>query len=149
MARQRFYVSDGDPANGDTQSVAFARRLNQALLAKGWRQADLVRAVHNLMPSDMDSDARAKAFGRHLVSSYMRGRHMPSPVNIALMAKALGLTVRDFVPEGAAVVVGHTDRAIQVTMSTGGMARLKLDMELPNDIALQIMALANGAREDD
>lgn len=142
MARQRFYVSDGEPTKADPQAVAFARRLNQLLLSKGWKQSDLVRAAQVHMPD-------GQTFGRHLVSSYMRGRHMPNRVNIEAMAQALGVPVTDLVPEGAAVVVGHTDRAIQVTMSSSGMARLKLDMELPSNIALQIMALANGARGDD
>lgn len=142
MSRQRFYVSEGEPTKADPQAVAFARRLNQLLLAKGWRQSDLVRAAQDHMPEGM-------MFGRHLVSSYMRGRHMPNRVNIEAMAKALGVPITDLVPEGAAVVVGHTDRAIQVTMSTNGMARLKLDMELPSDVALQIMALANGARAEE
>lgn len=137
MSRQRVYVAEGE-APTDPQAVAFAKRLNSLLLAKGWRQSDLVRAAQQHMPE-------GQVFGRHLPSSYMRGKHMPNSINLEAMAKALGCKTTDLVPEGAATIVGHTDRAVQATMSTNGLTRLKLDMELPADIALQIMALAQKA----
>jgi len=137
MTRQRVYVAEGE-APTDPQAVAFARRLNQLLLAKGWRQSDLVRAAQQHMPE-------GQIFGRHLPSSYLRGKHMPNSINLEAMAKALGCKTTDLVPEGAATVVGHTDRAAQITMSSGGLARLKLDMELPAELALQIMAIAQKA----
>lgn len=64
MARQRIYGSTTPPTENDP--MAFAKRLNSYLLRKGWKQADLVRAAQNHMPEGM-------LFGRHLISSYIRG----------------------------------------------------------------------------
>jgi transcriptional regulator with XRE-family HTH domain len=141
VVRKRIYVSNDGPQNGDPHIVAFSKRLHTAMLAKGMRQSDLAREAERHMPKGIK-------FGRHLISSYIRGHHMPNPLNLEAIAKALGVKGTDLLPEGAATVVGVTDRAIQVTMSAGGMARLKLDMELPSDVALKIMVLANSGRTD-
>jgi transcriptional regulator with XRE-family HTH domain len=140
MSRQRVYVGDGAVTSGDPQAIQFAKRLKEAMMRKGWTQSELARRSEDYLPS-------GKSFGRHLASTYMRGLHMPNQVNLEAMSKALGVAIDDLVPEGSATIVGVTDRAINVTMSSSGMARLKLDMELPSDIALQIMTLANSARQ--
>lgn len=138
MARDRYYASGETPAESDPQAAAFAQRLNRQLLQRGWKQADLVRKAQDHTPEGV-------VFKRHLVSSWMRGKHLPSPVNLDILAKALDVETSDLVPPGAAVIVKSGDRDVQVSMSTSGMARIKLDLELPAEIALQIMAIVNKA----
>jgi hypothetical protein len=140
MARTRFYVTDDPEKAADPQAVAFAKRLNQMLLRKGWSQADLTRAAQNHVPEGHE-------FKRHLPSVWLRGKHMPNGINLEILAKALGVTKEDLIPEGSATVVGLADRAVQFTMSTNGYARIKLDMEMPAEIAMKIMMLAQEAQK--
>lgn len=138
MARNRYYVADGDPKANDPQAAAFAQRLNKLMLDRGWRQSDLTREVQKHIPAGVK-------FGRHLPSSWLRGRHLPSQMNLEMLARVLNVSISDLVPETVGVLVQPQDKAVQVTMSSNGSARLKLDMELPAEIALKIMALANEA----
>lgn len=72
--------------------LEFARCLQAALIRKQWNQSDLARqaALH----------APDQKFGRDLVSGYIRGRILPSPVHLDCLCKALNMTVDELMPGG-------------------------------------------------
>lgn len=140
MARNRYYVADGTPAENDPQAAAFAQRLNRLMLARGWKQMDLVRKAQPFVPDGVD-------FGRHLVSAWARGKHLPSPLNLDILCKALNVPMTELMPRDAAVVVGPRDKDVQLSMTANGKARLRVDMELPAEAAIKVMAIINDANK--
>lgn len=86
-------VTDNDTdvfAHKDVIKREFGQRLHRLLVQKSMSQTDLARAA-----AKFTSDKR---FGRDLISSYVNGRYVPSPVNLEAMAKALGVSAEDILP---------------------------------------------------
>ena len=133
--RNRYYVSNEGSAASATE--LFARRLNQILLERCWTQADLTRAAQQHMP-------KGKHFGRHLPSNWLTAKNMPSPLQLDVLSKALNMSTRDLLPEGAAVVTAPPKEDLALSMSGTGMAHLKLDMDLPPEVAMEILKLVKG-----
>lgn len=63
--------------------AAFARRVLNARIKKGWNQSELARQAALHMP-----DGR---FGRDSISKYEKATHLPYPVQLDALAKALGI----------------------------------------------------------
>jgi transcriptional regulator with XRE-family HTH domain len=61
----------------------FARRLYKLMISKGWHQSEL---------------ARRAGVPRDAVSTYVRGTAMPTPLNLDKLAKALGTTAEELLP---------------------------------------------------
>jgi hypothetical protein len=99
---------------------------------------DLVRKAAPYVPEGVN-------FGRYLVSSWLRAKYLPNPVNLEIVAKTLAVPSNELLPAGAATIVKPGDKDVQVSMSSSGQSRIKLDMELPNELVLQIMAIVNKA----
>jgi transcriptional regulator with XRE-family HTH domain len=123
----------------DGQRVAFAKALNKHLLAKGWSQTELARRAKVFLP-------KGGTFGRHNISVYCRGVNLPNQVNADAIAKALGVTVSELITEEAGEILGQSP-VVKLEMQRNSRARLQLDVDLPTDVALQIAALVNGAKE--
>ena len=72
------------PGNRDKfspEALEFGRRLQRELIRKQWNQSDLARAAKKFVP-DIE---------RYNISHWVRGQHMPTPVNLDAIAKALGV----------------------------------------------------------
>jgi transcriptional regulator with XRE-family HTH domain len=82
----------------------FGRRLQQKILSKGWRQSDL---------------ARATGIGKDSISHYIRGRSLPSPKALDSMAKALGVSVTDLLPNAPAAAMDEELPAIELRQAAG------------------------------
>lgn len=85
----------------DDIKAEFARRLQTAMVAKGWNQSELARRASARLPRPAPGQKRGHAIGRDLISHYVRGVMLPGPVNLAALAQALGVTERDLMPAGA------------------------------------------------
>ena len=70
---------------------------------------------------------------------------MPNRENMAAIAKIFKVPLNDLVPEYAAKIVRGQGGVSFHTLSDG-KSRLKFDLELPDDVALEIMLLVNKAR---
>lgn len=70
---------------------AFARKLYQLNLKKGWNQSDLAREASN-------AAERGVLVSRDNVSTYMRGSSLPSEPKLKALAAALGVEPVDLVP---------------------------------------------------
>lgn len=78
------------------EKLAFGGRLQALLKEKGWSQSDLARAAYGLTT---DKDGYKVAKHRDRISAYVRGEQYPDPVNLKLVADALGVPEEDLMPE--------------------------------------------------
>lgn len=135
----------GGPAPTDAGSVPadvndlkrdFARRLHSARIEKGWNQADLARAAAKYMAD--------KKFGRDLVGPYERAERLPSPVHLSAMARALGKEPRELLPyQGVPGSEINRSTAVDVKDVGEGRAWIRINKQVPWDVAMQIMRLLN------
>lgn len=79
------------PANAgsDLARVEFGKRLQRAMMDKGFSQSELARVA---------SLQLGKHFGRDSVSQYIRGETLPNPERLAALARALGVSDEDLLP---------------------------------------------------
>jgi transcriptional regulator with XRE-family HTH domain len=79
------------PANATTQMarVEFAKRLNQAMVAKGLSQSDLARQATVRL---------GKKIGRDSVSQYIRAETLPSPAKLRALSDVLGVPEQELLP---------------------------------------------------
>lgn len=143
MGKRKTYYSAPDEMvkpGSAPQAEEFGRRLHSAMLRKGWRQSELARQAERHLP-------RGQKFGRHLVSSYVRGVHMPTQLMLEALAKALEVSAADLIPSDSGVAwVGKTDTGLRLTISEdGSRAHIKMDMAVSIDTALRI---AQALKED-
>lgn len=108
----------------------FGRRLYQLLINKGWRQSDL---------------ARASGVLRDSVSSYVRGRSLPSPQNLHKIAEALGVKPEDLLPNYLEGAIEDDEPSFEMKVSPGDPSTswVRLNQRLPSDVAAQIAMLVH------
>lgn len=87
----------------------FARRLSAEILARGWTQADL---------------AHAAGIGRDAVSTYVRGRSLPTPLSLKKMADALGIDPHTLMPNGRENAIDHDTPSFEMRESVGHPGRV-------------------------
>lgn len=149
MPRRTYYTkppSAAEKVRPEHRHKEFAARLNRAMLNKGWSQSELARRATQALPAQANIGSGGKPeIGRHLVSSYIRGVHMPTQVVLETLAKVLGVKVEDLVPETEAEWVSSSPAPFTISASAQGNVRLKIDMDLPLDVALEIAALLKKA----
>jgi hypothetical protein len=134
---------DEDVTSTDDSKVAFAKRLHRELLKKGWNQSRLVSEMNNIAPPDI-------VLNRHLPSTWLNAKHLPDSLNMSLIAKALKVPMKTLVPD--AMIEANTYKSrrreesgdfspASMAMTGSDKARIKLDIELPAIVALQILKL--------
>ncbi len=127
----------------DAIRMDFARRLQAALVTRGWSQSDLARQVAPLLPN-----AR---LGRDNISKYIRGKVLPLPPALAAIAKVLDMEVKDLLPIGrapAAVESEQPPMSIR-SLGEGEMGWLQINMALPFDTILEIRKLVRAALQQE
>lgn len=86
----------------------FGRRLHRKLTEKGWRQADLVRA---------------SGVVRSSISAYLNGHQTPTSANLHAIAKALGTTPEDLLPNYAKANIEADRPSFEIRASSGDPLR--------------------------
>lgn len=73
-----------DSGMGGTASIKaeFARRLQTAMVGRGWNQSELARRASECLPKPAPGQTRGHAIGRDLISHYVRGAMLPGPSNL-------------------------------------------------------------------
>lgn len=94
---------DGSASNPEVDVNAikreFARRLQDAMIHKGWTQSDLSRFASQHLPKPAPGQKRGNSgIRRDLISKYIRGVMLPSPVNLEALAKTLNVEPGDLMP---------------------------------------------------
>jgi transcriptional regulator with XRE-family HTH domain len=130
--------------NDENIKAEFARRLQAAMIEKGWNQSELARRANEHLPKPARGQARGKQIGRDSVSHYMRGRMIPLPAYLNAIAKALGV-------EPAALLPARTPQAAstapyEMKGLPDGRVYLRISRTLRQATAMKIMALL--AEED-
>lgn len=114
--------------------AAFARRVLNARIKKGWNQSELARQAALHMP-----DGR---FGRDSISKYEKATHLPYPVQLDALAKALGIPPAELLPQNP---------GIGESMDPGGKPAfrtiddetlwLRVNQAVPRDLGLKIIRM--------
>lgn len=114
----------------------FARRLQKAMLAKGFNQSDLAREASKHMPPK-------KAIRRDSVSKYLKAVTFPSPLALNAVSRALGVAPEDLVPAGKANLISQMadNPALALSQTGDNTARLRINQEVPMDTAMKILKL--------
>ena len=89
--------------------------------------------------------ARMSGLGRDSVSQYIRGKAVPTPVNLAKLAKALKMEISELYPhyESNAVQSEALSFAIRAVPGDPDNVWLQMDKKVTADQAMRIMAIAN------
>lgn len=136
----RHYVprTPGDPpASGaprEAIKIDFAKRLQQALIEKGWNQSELARRATGHL------QGKGK-IGRDKVSHYIRGVAIPRPVQLAAIAKALGKSPADLLP--TAPTPGDRAPTVDMRQLEDGNVWLRINRATSMPTALKILSLLN------
>lgn len=113
----------------------FARRLQQRMVEEGWNQSELSRRASMHLDAPM---------GRDNVSGYVRGLHMPGPLHLAALAKALRCQPQDLLPARGVPSAADHNPPLDVRDAGEGNAWLHINQAVPWEKALKIMALLKG-----
>lgn len=116
--------------NRQSSKEEFAKRLYEGLTKKGWTQSQL---------------ARYSGLNRDAVSTYVRARSLPSPENLAKMAKVLDMKPEDLLPNYFETAVAEQPAKIELRQAHGedGQMWLKVNMRLPKATAIKVFMLIN------
>jgi transcriptional regulator with XRE-family HTH domain len=122
------------PSRDRDIKLDFGRRLQSELIKRGWNQSELARQAALHTPDSK--------FGRDLISGYIRGRILPSPVHMQALAKALGKTPDELLPLPSGQM--ETASPIQTTDLGNNRVALQIKQVVDWSIALQILQLLKG-----
>lgn len=129
----------GLPQGAPVEAVKaeLAKRLQQAIVEKGWNQSELARRAAIHMPD--------KIFGRDNVSNYIRGASLPGPGHLKALARALGKDPLDLLPTRGMPSVEDKVPAFDMRDVGGGQVWLRVNQAVSWDVATQIMGLLKGS----
>lgn len=129
----------------DYVKVEFARRLQAAMVRKGWNQSELARRAQEHLPKGAPKGSRV---GRDNVSQYIRGRVLPAPHTLAALAEALGVEPADLLPSRGVPQASteHTPRSFSDTPD--GNVWVRVNLAVSSTDALKIMEITQKYVED-
>lgn len=82
----------------------FGRRLQNLMIEKGWNQSEL---------------ARRAGLGRDAISTYVRGRSFPEPINLKRVADALSISPHEILPNTIEWAMGNDENpALEIKQSS-------------------------------
>jgi transcriptional regulator with XRE-family HTH domain len=115
----------------------FGRRLQAALVEKGWNQSELARRAAAYMPD-------GGRFGRDNVSNYVRALVLPNPAQLNALCKALGKQPSEILPMRGVPSVSGKLPEFEMRDVGKGKAWLRINQQVDFDVALQIAGLLRG-----
>lgn len=122
----------------------FARRLNAVMLKNGWSQSEFARRA----AAQAKKQKIEIRVGPDSISHWLRGRYLPSPAALKLIADTLGLDdVRDLLPTKGIPEAGESLPPIGVQDMNNGTAWMKVNQAVPWAVALKILALLKGEED--
>lgn len=128
----------GDPgdlptgAPADAVKMEFARRLQRAMIERGWNQSELARRASKFAPGER--------FIRDNVSKYMRGKVLPGPVHLNALSKALGKRPEDLLPTRGMPAAGSTP-TFEVRDAGDGKMWLRVNQAVSWAVAMKIQRI--------
>lgn len=129
------------PRDSDEIKEEFARRLQAAMVQKGWNQSELARRATDLLPKPAKGQKRGKSIGRDSVSHYMRGRMLPEPAYLTAIAKALDMRPDELLPAGGFAVPPVTAVPFAMRGLSDGRVSININRTVKSETAHKIMAI--------
>lgn len=116
-------------SNRHVVKAEFAKRLYNKIAEKGWTQSEFARHC------DLARDA---------ISTYVRGRSIPSPQALEKMASVLSVRPEDLLPNYYEAAQNKQEPTFELrdVPNEEGYMWIKLNMRLPKKVAMQIFMLA-------
>ena len=111
----------------------FARRLQRAMIEKGWTQSELARRASPFAP-----DTRMI---RDNVSKYIRGKVLPGPLHLEALCKALGKRPTDLLPARPSGGTSHELPSFDMRDLGNGTAWLRVNQAVSWETALKIATM--------
>lgn len=108
----------------------FGRRLYRLMIKHGWNQSEL---------------ARQAGLPRDSVSTYIRGRTLPTPKSLQALANALGMTPGDLLPNALETAIDEDNPSLEVRVSVSApdKAWLRVNRLVSFQTAARVMELIN------
>ena len=108
----------------------FGKRLFSLMLEKGMNQSDL---------------ARSSGLGRDSISTYVRGRSVPTPQNLVRLAESLGVSSIDLYPNYDANAAAIEEPVFQIKQINdgSGIMWLNVNMKIDGEKAVELMQILN------
>lgn len=132
-------VEDAGPgAPGDAVRRAFAHRLYTLMVAKGWNQSDLARALTTEM---------GKNFGKDNVSNYVRGVSLPTGPRLLAIAKVFDVAPEDLVVAAGRPSAESKNPKWEARPLDNEHSWLKVNRRVSRDLALKIVNMLENERE--
>lgn len=122
-----------------TIKAEFARRLQRAMIDKGWNQSELARRAQEHL-----TEGR---LGRDNVSQYIRGMVLPGPANLHALAEALDVKPADLVPARAIPSAADQAPPFEAKDLGDGNVWLRVNQAVDKRVAHKIMGLLLGAEK--
>lgn len=121
----------------DAAALEFGRRLQKAMVEKGWNQAELGRRALVHMP-------KGKTMSRDAISKYINGLTMPNPMRLAALATALGMEQKDLMPMRHLTASAEKTAPLDVRDMGDGTTWLRVNQAVPWPVAIKVLALIKG-----
>jgi transcriptional regulator with XRE-family HTH domain len=126
----------------EAERKAFGQLLRQLMTDKGVTGADLARRANKYISS-------GKGMDRSMISWYVNGRSVPTPVSLSAIAKVLDVDPQLMLPRAhsqkpgeAAGPVGPTsNQDVRMSLESGNMMHLMLNRRLPAEVGWKIIEL--------
>lgn len=112
----------------DLELKAFARRLHEEMVKKGWNQSTLAKEAFGTEVKE----GRRVPKGRDRISVYIAGKNLPDDANMKRLAKALGVPVSSLAPDFDKAPVDRQIQDVQLGQDPDGSYRVRVDLALPN-----------------
>ena len=108
----------------------FGRRVYNLMLKKGWRQADLARAL------DLPPDS---------ISSYIRGLKVPTALSLQKLAQALDIPAHELLPNQVEHAINEDFPSLEMRVSTSDPSRawLRVNRWVSTSAAAKIVEILN------
>jgi len=130
--RTHISVNDGAPARSlvpkHLTKQEFGRRVYQLMISRGWHQSEL---------------SRRSGIPRDAISTYVRGRSMPTPLNLERLAKAFDTSADELLPNYVESAIEDDSPAVEMKVSSNApnMAWLRVNRLVSTATAVKIVEL--------
>lgn len=123
-----------DAAPKEAALVEFGRRVQAAMVEKGWNQAELARRATQHMKGEA-------VMSRDTISKYVNAQTLPGPDRLAALAKALGKRADELLPTRGVTTASDKVPAFDMRAAGDGRVWLRINQEVNYDKALKILAV--------
>ncbi len=117
----------------DVVKIEFAKRLQHAMVKKGWNQSELARRAQVHM--------KGKRLERDNISTYIRGNALPDPARLNALCLALSVPPAELLPSRGIPSAADKAPTFDVRGLDNGNVWLRVNQAVAWQVALDIMVI--------